>query len=208
MVLVSVIIPTYNNIINLFRAVDSVVDQTFKDFEIIIIDDCSTQREYNLLEFPEPNITIIKLSEKLNESSNCQGLIKNIGIEKATGKYIAFLDDDDWWHPDKLKIQVELMERHSLKMSCTNAFFHTKEIKRLYFDKPIKNILTLNDIIPENFILNSSVIILSSLIKEYKFKQIVDHNHDLWKEILKNNVCLYIKEPFLNYNEDRKVINK
>jgi len=200
MVLVSVIIPTYNNINNLFRAVDSVVDQTFKDFEIIIIDNCSTQREYNLLEFPEPNITVIKLSEKLNESSYCQGLIKNIGIEKATGKYIAFLDDNYWWHPDKLKTQINFMESHNLKMCCTNAYSYSLETKKLLFDgKHIKHILTLNDILTENIILNSSVIILSNLIKEYKFKQIIDHDYDLWKQILKDNVCLYIKEPFLNF---------
>lgn len=205
MVLVSVIIPTYNRIKYLFRAVDSVVNQTFKDFEIIIINDCSTQREYNLLEFPEPNITVIHLPKNLREVNNsphCQGLTRNIGIEKAQGKYIAFLDDDDWWHPDKLKTQIELMERHNLKMSCTNAFFHTKETKRLYFDKPIKNILTLNDIIPENLIMNSSVVILASLVKEHKFRQIIYEDYDLWKRILKDNVCLYIKEPFLNYDGD------
>ena len=89
MVLVSVIIPTYNNINNLFKAVDSVVDQTFKDLEIIIIDNCSNQREYNLLEFPEENITVIK-NEEFNNSPNWKGLAKNIGIEKGISEMVSF----------------------------------------------------------------------------------------------------------------------
>lgn len=103
--LVSVIIPFYNNIIWLEEAVDSVYAQTYSNYEIIVVNDGSKE---NVDEFVKkyPNIRYYF------QDNNGAGSARNKGISVAKGKYIAFLDSDDLWLPEKLDRQVSYMEKH------------------------------------------------------------------------------------------------
>lgn len=103
--LVTVVIPTYNRLDLLPNAVDSVLKQTFQDFEIIVVDDGMEKRAREVVEcYKDKRIRYIKHAT----SKGCSGA-KNTGIKNAHGRYIAFLDDDDTWMPEKLKIQATIL---------------------------------------------------------------------------------------------------
>jgi len=105
--LVSIIIPTYNRAKFLPRAVNSVLNQTFKDFELIIVDDASTDNTKDIIQgFKDPHIRYIKH----NDNRGIAGA-RNTGIKTSKGEYIAFLDDDDEWLPEKLTLQVRKFEK-------------------------------------------------------------------------------------------------
>jgi glycosyltransferase involved in cell wall biosynthesis len=101
---VSVIIPTYNRAQFIARALKSVFDQTFQDFEIIVVDDGSTDQTRGVLAFFEDRIRYV-----YQENSGVS-IARNRGIQEARAEYIAFLDSDDYWSPDKLAEQVKVLD--------------------------------------------------------------------------------------------------
>jgi glycosyltransferase involved in cell wall biosynthesis len=121
---VSVIIPTYNRFNFLLNTLDSVKKQTYTNLEIIVINDASTQNEYYTYDWEANGIIIIHLEENSKKKFGfaCPGgYQRNFGIDIATGKYIAFCDDDDIWFPDKLELQINAMKSTGCKMSSTNG---------------------------------------------------------------------------------------
>jgi len=103
---VSVIIPTYNRAELLNRAIESVLNQTYDNTEIIIVDDASTDHTKQLIE----NLQNNRIHYIYNEKNMGASAARNIGIKKAKSQLIAFLDSDDVWHKDKLKLQVEALK--------------------------------------------------------------------------------------------------
>lgn len=103
--LVSAIIPTYNREKTICRAVDSILNQTYKNIEIIVIDDGSTDGTLKLLEAYGNSIKIIKQCHKGANAA------RNRGIKEAKGEYITFLDSDDEWLPQKTYIQMDYLEK-------------------------------------------------------------------------------------------------
>ena len=100
---VSVILPFYNNPKETIRAINSVKDQNYSNLELLIIDDGSDYRDKELdsIAFNDNNTLIIK-----NKKYMGPGYSRNIGIIHSKGDYIAFLDSDDEWHPNKLKTNI------------------------------------------------------------------------------------------------------
>lgn len=117
---VSVIIPYYNRKETIIRALDSVKNQTYKDFEIIAIDDGSNDETAEIVEqyiLENNNLKFKHIHQKNGGPSKA----RNRGIIEADGKYLAFLDSDDTWKEDKLKIQIEFMENNEdIVISSTN----------------------------------------------------------------------------------------
>ena len=116
--LVSVIVPCFNSVDFIFEAVSSVLCQTHQNFEILIVDDGSTDGTRDLLqkEFQsEQKIVILE-----HETNLGAGGARNTGISLAKGKYLAFLDADDIWHPTKLEKQVDVMDKESCVISHTS----------------------------------------------------------------------------------------
>lgn len=104
---VSVVIPAYNTAPYLAEAIESVLQQTYQDFEILVVDDGSTD---NTVQVASSYVPRIKLIEKENGGP---ASARNAGMRQAAGEYIAFLDSDDAWVQDKLAEQVELLERNT-----------------------------------------------------------------------------------------------
>ncbi len=101
---VSVIIPTYNRAHMVGRAIQSVLDQTYQDFELIVVDDASTDNTEEVVKsFNDERLRYIRH----NENSGSSVAPRNTGIEIARGEYIAFLDSDDEWLPQKLEKQID-----------------------------------------------------------------------------------------------------
>lgn len=111
---VSVIIPTYNRARYICRAINSVLNQTFTDYEIIIVDDGSTDNTREVLAQYGNRIVYLSQSNKGISAS------RNRGISAAQGEYIAFLDSDDEWLPEKLTIQVDMLDKNErLGLACS-----------------------------------------------------------------------------------------
>lgn len=109
MVAVSVIIPTYNRAEVLPRSIESVLNQTFRNFELIIVDDASTDSTQEVVNsYDDDRIEYIRHSENRNGSA-----ARNTGIRSAQGTYIALLDSDDEWYPEKLEKQISQLQSRS-----------------------------------------------------------------------------------------------
>ena len=109
---VTVVITTYNRAGLLKRAVESVLSQTYTDYEIIIVDDCSSDNTQDVIAgFNHPRIHSFRHDGNRGPSAS-----RNTGIALASGKYIAFLDDDDEWLPVNLEARVHLLDEASCKV--------------------------------------------------------------------------------------------
>jgi glycosyltransferase involved in cell wall biosynthesis len=128
---VSVIIPTYNRAHLVNRSVQSVLNQTYTDFEIIVVDDASTDNtgeEVKELQQQDNRIRYIKLEENVGGSA-----ARNTGIKASRGKYIAFQDSDDEWFPEKLKKQMDVFETASYKIGVVyTGFWRVENDERIY----------------------------------------------------------------------------
>ncbi len=126
MIKVSVIIPTYNRSDLLERALKSVINQTIKNIEILVVDDCSTDNTSKLIkQYQNKDKRIKYLKNKKNEGGG-GSVTRNQAIKKAQGKYIAFLDDDDEWLPTKLEKQIPFVNKFSV--IGTEKIFEEKKI--------------------------------------------------------------------------------
>lgn len=204
MVLISVIISTFNRWELLKRAVESVLNQTHKEFECFVIDDCSTDPEYTTEKLTDDSrVTLIRLPQNMREKynmSNAQGMTRNEGLKLAKGKYIAFLDDDDWWEPQKLEIQLKILEENPQYKICgTNAMHHCPGSSRPYFNFP-NTIITLQQMKKNNLYIHSSVIADRKLIEKVgRFDPVINEDYELWKKIFQHTNGFYLQECLTNY---------
>lgn len=115
--LVSVIMPSYNTAEYISESIASVQEQTYADWELIIVDDCSTDNTDEIVKLflSDKRIKYIK-----NETNSGAAVSRNRALREAKGKWIAFLDSDDLWHPEKLEKQISFMKKNDYHFSYTN----------------------------------------------------------------------------------------
>ena len=115
---VSIISPVYNSERFIRQTIDSVLQQSYTDFEFIIIDDNSQDSSSDIIDsYKDKRINIIRLKENVGA-----GAARNEGIKRADGRYIAFLDSDDVWHKEKLKKQIDFMTSENVTF-CFSSFY-------------------------------------------------------------------------------------
>jgi glycosyltransferase involved in cell wall biosynthesis len=183
MPLVSVIIPTFNRSQKLLRAVESVISQHYKGLEILVIDDASTDTTYkDLLKFGK-SITYIRL----NKNTGVSGA-RNTGIHNATAPWIAFLDSDDCWLKDKLRIQMLFIKDNPETIACQTDEIWIRNGRRvnpkIKHKKPSGNIF--NQSLKLCLVSPSSVIIKSSVFNEigiFDESLPAAEDYDLWLRI-------------------------
>jgi glycosyltransferase involved in cell wall biosynthesis len=165
--LVSIVIPTYNHAKFISKALKSVIDQTYKNWEAIIIDNESVDETYKLINnFNDSRIKYFKISN--------DGVIaksRNLGIKEAKGDWVAFLDSDDWWTKDKLEVcfskitkDVDFIYHAHEYVNKSKSFFKKKIIKGRQLKKPILNDLLIGTITKGSQISNSSVIVRKNIL--------------------------------------------
>ena len=227
--LVSVVIPSFNRLDYLLRAIESVFNQTYSKTEIIVVNDGSTEEGYLEHKY-------IKDIKQINLEQNQKiingfgpGNIRNFGINKASGDWIAFLDDDDLWLKDKLEIQLDHLKGTDLKMSSTDALIGNgiyneklkyKSLLNDYYYKKIKKAVFRNYFInrfkkliyPETFtkdfittvnpIITSTVLLDKDLINQLNGFRNLPYaaDYDLWKGVLQFTDCQYIDKPLIYYD--------
>ena len=114
--LVSIIMPSYNTANYIADSIQSVINQTYSNWELIIVDDCSSDNSTEIIEsFHDSRIQLL-----INSHNSGAAVSRNYALREAKGRWIAFLDSDDLWHPNKLKLQIEFMECNGYSFSYTN----------------------------------------------------------------------------------------
>lgn len=180
--LVSIIMPAHNSSSYIAKSIKSVMIQSYPNWELIVVDDVSSDDTRSIVGSfmaQDERIKLIELSEHHGPA-----LARNVGVEEAKGKYIAFLDSDDVWLPKKLEKHLEFMNRYSLALSYTSYFLMDDEgiIVDCYKTKPQ---ITFKDLLKVNYIGCSTVIYdVSKLGKRY-MKPIRHEDYALWLQILK-----------------------
>ena len=202
--LVSVIIPYYKKRNFIKDTLNSVTNQTYENFEILIIYDDTNQNDFEFL------LEIAKLSNKIriikNSTKLGAGFSRNIGIEKSMGKYIAFLDADDTWSPDKLKTQILFMEKNNYKITHT-SYLIMNEKKKIIGQKKARNLLSINDILKSCDIGLSTVVIERKLIVEsgIKFPNLVTkEDFVFWLKLFQNKHKFYALDKYMTNWTDLK----
>lgn len=166
--LVSVIIPAYNCAGLISRAIESVLIQEVS-LEIIVIDDGSGDNLEQVLETyrDNPAFSFIKNKTNLGAAGS-----RNKGVAMAKGRYVAFLDADDYWAAGKLKKQTDAMERTGCVLSCTARELMTPQGELTGRIIPVKEEITYRDLLHHNSINCSSVVLKTEVAKNYPMEQI------------------------------------
>ena len=190
MVLVSVIIPYYRKKKFISTTINSVINQSYKNIEILIIYD---DENYDDLKFLEE---IKKKDERIKIITNNRkmgaGISRNIGIFNSKGDYIAFLDADDIWETDKLSYQMSFMIQNNYIASHT-SYLIIDEDKKIIGKRVARSFFQLEDLLKSCDIGTSTVIIKKNVFSdEIKFPCIkTKEDFVLWLRILKKNINIY-----------------
>ena len=197
---VSVIIPTYNRADLVKRAIKSVLDQTYQNFELIVINDNSLDDTINVINtFKDSRIQCI--SHKKNRGAPAA---RNTGINKSRGEYIAFLDDDDEWLPEKLEIQLEyLNHRPNVGLIYAGYEIVDKDKNKIHRINPKERGNTFHRILHTNFIGSPTVLVRRECFEsvggfDEKFKSSQDW--DMWIRISQKYDVDYVPNILAKYN--------
>ena len=189
--LISIITPLYNSKQYILETIQSVLSQTYANWEMIIIDDASTDGSDEIIKsfsIKDERIKFIKLD--LNQGP---AFARNKGIKEASGRYIAFLDSDDLWMPEKLEKQIEFMDDHKTPLSFT-AYQKIEENGKYRGQININKIqIGYSDLLKTNHIGCLTAIMDTKLLDGKIYMPLIEkrHDHGLWLSILKQGHMAY-----------------
>jgi teichuronic acid biosynthesis glycosyltransferase TuaG len=197
----SVIIPFFDETNLLKRAIKSVLDQTYKNIEIIIIND-NPDKKHEILETKKKfNSKYIKYI--FNKRNIGPGLSRNRGILVAKGKYIAFLDSDDFWNKNKLLNQINFMKKNNVKICHTS--YGIFDIHNNFLSKRIAKDMDYYDLVKSCDIGMSTVVVERKLINRYPFPDIkTKEDYVVWLKISKNGFRIHGLNQILTRWTSRK----
>ena len=205
---VSIIMAAYNAGRTVDKAVRSALAQTYPHFELIVIDDCSTDNTVELVSaYHDPRIRLV--CHKQNKGVS---LTRHEGVSLATGLLVAVLDSDDWWEPDKLRLQVECMARTSASLVFTASTFMTSQGADIPWVLHVPAEISYRKLLRQNLISNSSVLVRRDLYLRYE--ELDDTTHEdfvCWLRMLRDgHKAVGIDQPLLHYrlSDNSKSSNK
>ena len=166
---VSVIIPTYNRAHLIGRAIQSVLNQTYQDFELIVVDDGSTDNTEDIIrQFQEKDKRIRYIKHDKNKGGSAA---RNTGIKNSVGKYIAFQDSDDEWLPKKLEKQMKIFKKESPNLGIVyTGFYRIKDSEKKYI--PSHEIVKKEGRIYEELLKGNFITTQSILVRKECFKKV------------------------------------
>jgi glycosyltransferase involved in cell wall biosynthesis len=196
---VSVIIPTYNRADLLPEAIDSVLAQTWKEMEIIVVDDGSTDRTEETVRRYDDRVRYF-YKENGGPSS-----ARNMGIKEARGAYVAFLDSDDVWEPEKLRIQMDFMREHpEIKFVCTDSSLigPRKSRERKLRKDSMGHLFPI--LYSNSFIRTSTALMVKECFQEIgyfdeRYRSVEDY--DVWLRVAKRFPIAYLNQPLVRYRK-------
>ncbi len=170
--LVSVVIPAYNAQDFIAATVRSVLAQTHAALEVIVVDDRSKDRTADVVDdlaAQDPRVRLVRLEKNFGAPAGP----RNIGVAQAAGEWVAFLDADDIWHPDKLRLQLEALGRTGARFCCTKMqdFADEKELAFPPVANPPTRAMTFRSILTKPRVPTSSVVADTQLLRRHPFNE-------------------------------------
>lgn len=197
--LISVIMAAYNSEKTIEGAISSVLEQTYANIELIIVNDFSKDSTCEIVERYTKSDSRVKL---INNKTNLGvSATRHHGVKAAKGNWLAFLDSDDIWNTEKLQKQIEIQKKTKAEFLFTGSSFMGEDGEKLNWILHVPSTITYKDILKQNLISNSSVLIKKNLFLQYEV--IGDRMHEdfaCWIKILKSGKVAYgVDEPLLIY---------
>lgn len=191
--LVSIIMPCYNSDKYISESIDSVLNQTYQNFELIIINDSSTDKTLEIIQsYNDSRIKVI--NSTVNEGV---ALSRNKGISASNGTYIAFLDSDDIWEKEKLEKQLTYLQNGWL-IVCSNYISFDEE--NIIKPRVSPETIHYNDMLKTNFIGNLTGIYNQCKLGKHFQKKIGHEDYVMWLDVIKKSGQVYcIQEPLAKY---------
>ncbi len=207
---ISVIMAAYNAVNYIEKSIISILEQTFKEWELIIINDCSTDHTPEIVEkYIRLDPRIILLGNEVNIN---QALSRNRGISKARGKYIAIQDDDDIAFPDRLKIQYDFLENNpAVALVASAAEIINEDEKIIGYKRSPENLDELRfRIILKNPFVHSSVMYRKELMEKvggYNNKYFNAEDYKFYSELIKKYEIISLPNVLLKYRYTPQAIS-
>ena len=186
--LVSIITPSYNSAKFIKQCIESVIAQTYTNWEMLIVDDYSADNSLQILKkYNDKRIQLIELDENVGASES-----RNVAIRKAKGKYIAFLDSDDLWDPQKLEKQISFMEKEDIAFSFSTYQPMSDDESKLYSIIHAPKIVTYSSYLKKTIIGCLTVIIDREKTGGFEMPNIrSSHDMALWLLIMRRGFDAY-----------------
>ena len=186
--LVSIIIPFYKKKNYIEQTLKSIISQKYKNFEILIVYDDIDQEDLKFLKILKKKDNRIKLF--VNSKNVGAGMSRNKAIKLSKGTYIAFIDADDLWHPNKLKFQIDYMVKNKIAISHTSYKIIDKNDIKIGFREAKK--IEYKDLLRSCDIGLSTVMIKKKLLKKHIFAKLkTKEDYVLWLSLAKRNFKFY-----------------
>lgn len=205
---ISIIIPTYNRANDLDRCLNSLQNQTYKNFEVLVCDDGSTDYTEDIV---KKYNSLLKIQYIKDENFGGPARPRNNGLKKAKGEIIAFLDSDDWWYPNKLKISLLYLDEYDLIYHDLDIYNTVEKSKGVAKGRVLSGDIAKDLIVNGNGIANSSVVIKKEIvdlvgeITEDK-NLIAVEDYDYWIRVAKvTNRFKYIDQSLGGYWEGENI---
>ncbi|ETD72638.1 glycosyl transferase [Pelistega indica] len=188
-IVVSIIVPAYNAEKTLEKTLLSIQRQQHKNVEVLIVNDCSTDKTIEVAErFCLADSRFFLFNQEKNAGV---AAARNRGIKEASGEYVCFLDADDWWGEDKLTDQLAFMQTNNVALSYM-PYVRIQEYtgnQLSIVNPPAK--LTFNDLLKSNYIGNLTAMVTRTAIGDTRFQKIGHEDYVFWLEILRKNIVAF-----------------
>lgn len=197
--LISIIMAAYNAEKTIEQAINSVLSQTYTNFELLVVNDCSKDRTVELVK------DIVAKDSRVHLISNVKNsgvsYTRKHGLEEAKGDWIAILDSDDAWEPEKLEKQIELQRRTNADLLFTGSAFMDSEGHPIDWYLHAPKEVTYRQLLKQNVLSNSSALVRKELYaKHYAIGDGMHEDFAIWLSILKKGTKAYgVDEPLLIY---------
>ena len=203
--LVSIIMPSFNTGRFIAETIDSVLAQTYRNWELIIVDDCSSDHTDEVV---APYLTDERIRFLKNEKNSGAAVSRNRALREAKGKWIAFLDSDDLWFPEKLEKQIRFMEEHDYHFSYTPYREIDEESQLL--GKWVSGPKTVGRIGMFNYCWPGCLTVMYDA-EVVGLVQIVDirknNDYAIWLKVCRKATCHLLNETLASYRKRRGSIS-
>ncbi|HNX15296.1 MAG TPA: glycosyltransferase family 2 protein [Oscillospiraceae bacterium] len=205
---VSIITPAFNARKYLHETIQSVEQQTFTDWEMIIVDDCSKDETFNIACSFAKKDNRIKVIQ--NQKNSGVAATRNAALDVATGDYVAFLDSDDKWMPDKIEKQLSFMEKNGYALTYTMYQVFNSDTGKLGKIIKIPKKMTHDAIFSNTIIACLTVMVNRKMVGKF-YMPLINHTEDqcTWQNILgRGYVAFGLKENLALYREGNESLTK
>ncbi len=207
---VSIIVPFFNASKTIKATLDSIFNQTYQNYECIMIDDSSEDESYSIV---KKSIIHDKRFKLLKQKKRGVVAARNLGIENCTGRYITFLDSDDIWHPDFLMESLIIREKRKDNIAMTHSSYFRFKLSKNKITSYLINpptIISYENILKKNFMPLLTVLIDRKIIKELYFEDKRPEDYRLWIKLIyiEKYKSISIRKPLAYYRISDKQRSK